>query len=297
MSKTIKVLFSINLISVVLKTLSATGTSAVSVFLDLLNDAGDTVGLGLLLMGLHFKPKNPIAYPYGTRRAVYVLGLVFIILVSVLLFVVSLFKMISLLQGEVSVESKPYAVLAFAAAFALNLYGLYVVLKTKRTGASDPASTSGLIDALSDSMGSFVALLAMITGSILVDTIGSFLILAVILISAVTISHRYFHVLVGKSPPKDVLRRTLQTLLSLPEVKDVNVFNASMITEDEYMLVLEVEVDREMDVEDLEKLSNIIEEKVKQVDPRFKHVVVEFVAERKDKTYRRIVSEVDNLEE
>lgn len=297
MSRTIKVLFLVNLVSVVLKALSVTGTSAVSVFLDLLNDVGDTLGLGLLLAGLHFKPRNSIAYPYGTRRAIYVLGLIFIALISILLFVVAVFKFTTLLQGDSTVDSKPYAVYPFTTALVLNLYGLYVVLSAKIRNPSDPASTSGLVDALSDSMGSVVALTAMLTGSLVVDTIGSVLILIIILLSAITISHRYFHVLIGKSPSKNILKKTLEIVLSIPEVKDVNVFNALMITEDEYMLVLEVEVDKELDVEDLEKLSSKIEEVVKTIEPRFKHVVVEYVADKRDKTYRKIIDQVEELEE
>jgi len=53
-----------------------------------------------------------------------------------------------------------------------------------------------------------------------------------------------------------------------------------MITEDEYMLILEVEVDKDMEVEDVEKLSMKIEEEIKKVEPRFKHVIIEFVGER-----------------
>lgn len=295
-SSTVKLLFSINLASVVLKFISTTGTSAMSVLLDMLNDVGDAVGLGLLLAGLRLSKKDDdVEYPYGTRRALYVTGLVFMVLVLLLLLLVAVYKTISLLQEGGVVTTRSYAIYTFTLALSLNVYGLYKVLSTRSSNSPDPAFTSAFIDAFSDTLGSVLALVAMITGSQLVDVVGSLGIVLVIAISAVTISHRYFHILIGRSPPKKVLKRTLDAVLSIPEVKDVNVFKAVMLTEEEYMLVLEVEVRKDMSVEDLEKLSAMIEESVKRVEPRFKHVVVEFVKDRGDKTYKSIISKVDRL--
>ena len=42
-----------------------------------------------------------------------------------------------------------------------------------------------------------------------------------------------------------------------------------MVTEDEYMLVLEVEVDKDMEVEDAEKLSTRIEDAIRRLEPKF----------------------------
>lgn len=297
-SSVIKLLFSINLISATLKILSTTGTSAMSVLLDALNDVGDAVGLGLLLAGLRLsRRENGIAYPYGAKRALYVVGLVFMVLVLVLLLLVAAYKTVQLVQEGSVVASKPYAIYLFAIALVLNVYGLFSVANAMNRNPTDPVSTSGYIDAISDTLGSVVALVAMLTGSRFVDVTGSFAILMVIAISAVTVSHRYFRVLIGRSPPKSVLKKTLESVLSIPEVVDVNVFNALMITEDEYMLVLEVEVGRDMSIDELEKLSARIEDAVKRVEPRFKHVVVEFVRDRGDKTYRSIMKEVEKLEE
>lgn len=296
MSNSILLMFFVNLASVVLKGISVTGTSAVSAFIDLLNDIGDVVGYGVLILGLRLKPGSSIEYPYGTRRALYVLGLVFIVLISLLLFLTAVAKTAALLSGEVLVVTKPYAIYAFTTALALNAYGLYVAL-VARLKSRNPATTSALIDALSDSVGSVVALAAMLTASGFVDTVGSIVVTVVILVSAATVAERYFHILVGRSPPKKILKNVMNAVLSIPEVKDVNVFNAAMITEDEYFLALEVEVDKNMDVEDLEKLSAQIEEEVRKAEPRFKHIVVEFVTEKGDKTYRKIMSEIDKLEE
>ncbi len=295
LSSVILTLFVINLLSALLKGVAASGTTATSVFLDLLNDVGDTVGLGLILAGLRFKSKSSIEYPFGTKRAVYALGLLSIFLFSTTLFIVAVFKTLALVEGSYAISTKAYSVYSFLVAVALNFYAVVLVVKWRRK-SKDPAVTSGLIDALSDASGSILALIAMITASTAVDVVGSVAISVVVLVSAATVGYRYFYVLIGRSPPKRVLKEVLNRVLSIPEVKDVNAFNAAMVTEDEYMLILEVEVGKDMDVEDLEKLSAKIEEEVKKVDSRFKHVVIEFVAERHDKTFRRIIGEVEKME-
>lgn len=291
-------MFVINIASVALKAISVTGTNFSSVFIDMLNDVGDSVGLGLLLLGLAYeKKRSNVLYPYGRRRALYVLGLISISIFSGLIFAVALAKTISLLQESVQPVVVKHSLYAFSAAFSLNVLGLIVAYSEVKSGNGDPATMSGLLDSLSDVVGSVLALSSIALTSVFLDVVGSFIISLVILVSAVTVGYRYFQVLIGRAPPKSVLKRVLERVLELSDVKDVNVFNATMITENDYMLVLEVEVDKDKDVEDLEKLSQIIEEEVKKTDPRFKHVIVEFVAERKEpKTYKKILSEIEGSE-
>lgn len=292
----IALLFVVNLISAILKAISATGTTATSVFIDMLNDVGDAAGLGLLLIGLNYeRKKSNLMYPYGTRRALYVLGLISISILSGSIFAVAVLKTISLLSEGKNLVVSPYSICLFTPAFTLNACGLLLIYRHVRAGSNNPALEGGLLDSVSDTVGSALALSSLLLKSSLLDVLGSLALSCVILISAITMGYRYFQVLIGRAPPKYVLKKVLRHVLNMSEVKDINVFNATMITEDEYMLVLEVEVDKNMDVEDLEKLSAKIEEEVKKVEPRFKHVVVEFVAERREpKTYNKLLYEIEN---
>ncbi|MEM3912699.1 MAG: cation diffusion facilitator family transporter [Desulfurococcaceae archaeon] len=294
-------LFAFNLLSVIFKYISVMGTNATSVFIDMLNDLGDVVGLGLLMLGLSFeKKKSNIMYPFGRRRALYVTGLLSIMMFSGLIFAVAIYKTMNILFEPVVLVVKPYALYLFSLAFIVNIIGLTLIITYTyvRRGGNDPTLTGGLIDSISDVCGSALALGTLILRIPLLDVAGSLVLSGVILISAITVGYRYFQVLIGRAPPKEVLKKVIERILSIPEVRDVNIFYASMITEDEYMLILEVEVDKDMEVEDAEKLSAKIEDAVRKEDPRFKYVIVEFVGEKPGpKTYREIMNEIEYSKE
>jgi len=294
----IVLLFMINVMSAFLKFISVMGTNATSVFIDMLNDVGDVVGLGLLLIGLSFeKRKSNIMYPFGGRRALYIMGLISVMIFSGLIFAVAIYKIMSVLSESVIITVKPYSLIVFILAFVVNVVGLIIVFINVESKRRDPALTGGLIDSISDTSGSALALSTLITKIPILDVIGSVILSGVILISAISIGYRYFQVLLGRAPDKQILKKVIDKILEIPEIRDVNVFHASMITEDEFMLILEVEVDKDMEVEDAERLSIRIENEVRKLDPRFKYVIIEFVGEKPGpKTYREIIDEIENSE-
>jgi cation diffusion facilitator family transporter len=294
----IVLLFMINAMSAFLKFISVMGTNATSVFIDMLNDVGDVVGLGLLLIGLSFeKRKSNIMYPFGGRRALYIMGLISVMIFSGLIFAVAIYKIMSVLSESLIITVKPYSLMVFILAFVVNVVGLIIVFINVESKRRDPALTGGLIDSISDTSGSALALSTLITKIPILDVIGSVILSGVILISAISIGYRYFQVLLGRAPDKQILKKVIDKILEIPEIRDVNVFHASMITEDEFMLILEVEVDKDMEVEDAERLSIRIENEVRKLDPRFKYVIIEFVGEKPGpKTYREIIDEIENSE-
>jgi len=292
-------MFLVNVVSALFKAASTAGTNSTSVFVDMLNDIGDAVGLGLILLGLKLSGKSKsITYPYGTRRALYVLGLMAISIFSGVILASAMYKVLGALLGDYAVYSTREAKLLFTVAFTTNALNLLTVYRSMRKNSSNPALEGTLLDAVSDFSGSALALAVVFTENSILDIIGGVAISIVILISALSIGYKYYQVLVGRSPPRSVMKSVLTRILSIPEVRDVNVFNASMITEDEYMLILEVEVDENLDVDDIEDLSAKIENTVKNTDPRFKHVIIEFVAERREpKNYKSIMSELETTHE
>ncbi len=294
------ILFIANTVSVIFKFVSVMGTNATSVFIDLLNDVGDSVGLGLLILGLKYtRIKKSVFYPFGGRRAPYVLTLLSIMIFSGLLFSVALFKVISILREPIEITVKTYSLIVYSTALVFNISGFtYLYIYSRKNSGKDPVLTGSAVDSFSDTFGSILALFTLVTKSTLLDIIGSLVISIVILISAISIGYKYFQVLIGRAPPREVLKKVINKVLEFKEVRDVNVFQATMITEDEYMLILEVEVDKDMEVEDVEKLSMKIEEEIKKVEPRFKYVTIEFVGERPEpKTYREILSEIEKAGE
>lgn len=294
------ILFIANTVSVIFKFVSVMGTNATSVFIDLLNDVGDSVGFGLLILGLKYtRIKKSVFYPFGGRRAPYVLTLLSIMIFSGLLFSVALFKVISILREPIEITVNTYSLIVYSTALVFNISGFtYLYIYSRKNSGKDPVLTGSAVDSFSDTFGSILALFTLVTKSTLLDIIGSLVISIVILISAISIGYKYFQVLIGRAPPREVLKKVINKVLEFKEVRDVNVFQATMITEDEYMLILEVEVDKDMEVEDVEKLSMKIEEEIKKVEPRFKYVTIEFVGERPEpKTYREILSEIEKAGE
>ena len=291
------VLFTINAVSLILRSISLLGTNSTSVFIDLLNDLGDSVGLGLLILGLKLEKTKSITYPYGRKRSLYVLSLISITIFSGILFATAISKLINTITGNFHLEVSYLSRYTFTIAFLLNSTGLLLLYSNirKETDNPNPLITTSILDTTSDTMGSLIALIAITTGNIMVDLSGGVIVSVIMVVSAITIGYRYFEVLVGRAPPKETMKKILEKTVEVGEVKDVNVFNAIVLTEEEYFLAIEVEVDRDMDVEKIEKLSSRIEGEIRKIEPRFKHIVVEFVSERNEpKTYKKILHEIMN---
>jgi len=198
------ILFIANTVSVIFKFVSVMGTNATSVFIDLLNDVGDSVGLGLLILGLKYtRIKKSVFYPFGGRRAPYVLTLLSIMIFSGLLFSVALFKVISILREPIEITVETYSLIVYSTALVFNISGFtYLYIYSRKNSEKDPVLTGSAVDSFSDTFGSILALFTLVTKSTLLDIIGSLVISIVILISAISIGYKYFQVLIGRAPPE-----------------------------------------------------------------------------------------------
>ncbi|MEZ0394199.1 MAG: cation diffusion facilitator family transporter [Desulfurococcaceae archaeon] len=291
------VFLAINALSAALKLVGLRGTNSVAAFVDAMNDLGDVVGLGMLAIGIEISRRgSSIEYPYGTRRAAYVVGLASLALFSSAVIFASALRLANALSdGAVSASSSSIA--AFSAAFAANVATLVAVVILRRR-RDDPALAGGFVDSLGDCVSGAAALASLVTRSNALDIAGGFAAALAVVISAATEGYRYFLVLIGRAPPKRSLRRAVEEVLKVRGVRDVNEVRAFMISEDEFSIALEVEVDGNARVLELEGVARAIEEAVRRADPRFKHVVVEFVAERSGpKTYGEVLREIEGLEE
>jgi len=295
--------FVLNSFTLAFKILGMLGTNSVTVLADVLNDLGDAMGLGLLWFGLKLskrRPKREIAYPFGFSRAIYVFGLVALSIIGGLMFMASVSRVMQAVNGEDHVvTANTMSRLALLCALGINAVSLaYTIIYFRRGRSRDPAVYGSLIDSISDSSASVLSFIAITTLSPIIDFVGGIAVSAVLLISAVSAGYRYFLILIGRAPPKEDLLKILEETLKVSGVKDVNRLRAFMVTEDEYLVIMEVEVDKDVDVEDLEKLDREIELKVRNAVPNVKHVVVEYVPFRREPpTYRAIAEEIRSLED
>lgn len=292
--------FSSNLATLALKIVAYLNSKSAAVLSDLLNDTADFIGSLSLILGIYLMKrgvKNRIYYPFGISRAVYVFGLISVSVIGGILFTIAIIKGINTLVGKGPVVSTRLSMISLASSQAINtglaIYSYHYYVHHKR----DPSVIGSLVDSLTDALGNLAALLALITKSYYIDGVGSLFISFVLLASSISIGYRYFLMLIGRSPPKEDLLRIINTIVTTPGVYDVNELRAVMVTESEYMVLAEVEIEKDMSLTDMEKLSKEIENRVKMAVPEVKFFAVKFVARRDEPaTYRRLLELIKRSE-
>ncbi|MEM1541450.1 MAG: cation diffusion facilitator family transporter [Ignisphaera sp.] len=290
--------FSVNLATLTFKILGFIDTHSISLFADVLNDLGDCIGLGFLIFGLILskKKRSSIAYPFGMSRALYVFSLISISIIGGFLFSISFIKSIEVLLHDGILSSSSKAIVFALIALILNSFNMMISIASKND--FDPVTTGTFVDSMVDFFGSIIAFTSVVTANNFVDGIGGVIVSIILLISSIVLGYRYFLVLIGRAPPKEELLKILNTVLFIPNVADVNELKAIMLTENEYLVVLEVEINENIEVEDLETVSKIVENEIRKAIHKVKHVVVEFVSRKREPpTYRRIIEEINKLKE
>lgn len=282
-----------NLATLVLKVLAFLNSNSAAVVSDLLNDVADTIGSLLLVVGLLLsrrKVKNRLLYPFGVSRALYVFGLISVSVIGGVLFTLAVMRGVSTLVNRTPVVSSRVSVTALVLSVGVNSALVAYSAKQYFEFYRDPATVSSLIDSATDTLGTGFALLALYTRNAYVDGVGSLLNALVLLISALTLGYRYFLLLIGRSPPKEDLLRILNAILSTPGVYDVNELKAIMLTERDYLVLTEVEIESDVSVAAMERISREIESRVRRAVPEARHVVIEFVSRRSEPpTYKKLL--------
>jgi cation diffusion facilitator family transporter len=287
----------LNAVSTILFAIGLFNSSSISVQIGVLNDLTDTIGLLIMLLSLR-SVRRSFKYPFGTERGVYITSLIALMMFSGSIVGFAVNKISTSIASQPEVHSTPISLYSVSASTALNSVSLLYSLRSLRRNSGDPTTKGTIVDSTADTLAGLISLIALYTRSPIVDIVGSLLMTGLILGISLSIGMRIYEVLVGRTPPKKVLKEILDRVLKVDGVRDVNVFKAAMITEDEYLLILEVEVDGGISVEKAEKLADTIERVIKDAEPRFKHVYIELVPVRREPpTYKRIMSEIDALEE
>uniref|UniRef100_A0A7C2VB39 Cation diffusion facilitator family transporter n=1 Tax=Ignisphaera aggregans TaxID=334771 RepID=A0A7C2VB39_9CREN len=285
--------FILNLATLVLKVFAYRDVASTALFADILNDITDCIGLFLLILGLYLSRKktNNILYPFGLSRAMYVFGLISMSIFGGVLFTISFTASLTDLRYPPGpLDTATYGIAFVLSALVINglnfALGLYSYLTARK---ADPATVGMIVDGSTDFLATFLALIAIVSLNDLIDDIGGIVVSVILLISVVSVSYRYFLILIGRAPPKHELIKILNVVLAIPGIVDINELKALMITEDEYLVILEVEANEDVDVGDLEEMSQKIEQAIKRAVPKVKHVVIEFVPRRKEPpTYRKL---------
>lgn len=285
--------FIFNLTTLILKIIAYLTSVSSAVLSDMLNDLADTIGSSLLLLGVYFIKRgvrNRLYYPFGISRATYIFGLISVSVIGGVLFAIAFSQGMSTLVYRRDPIPSPISLKSVTISLIVNIVATsYTIAYYRAYRKTDPSVLGSFIDSFTDTLGNIIVIAALMIKSYLIDGIGSLLIAGVLLISSITIGYRYFLLLIGRSPPKEDLLRILNAILTTPGVYDVNELKSIMLTEDEYIVIAEVEIDHDMRVTMTEKVSQEIENRVRAAVPKVRFFAVEFVARRNEPaTYRKL---------
>lgn len=289
--------FTLNLVSLILKLASAANATSVAVNAEFLHSLGDTIGSGLLVLGLSVSKKSPsMRYPFGFGRAIYVFGLITSAILGGFLFAITSISGIQQLTLLNEVSSSTLSVASLTTALILDLAVLSWSLVESRKMPRDPASRGTLVENLADAVGEFAALISLITSNPRIDGIGALVVSAILLSSSILLSYRYFEVLVGKSAPKNVVGRAVKIALSEPRIIDVNDVKSLFIGPEEYLIVLQVEVPETTSVEEIDDIRKELNERIREGLPEIKHVIIEFQRPTSPSmSFKKILKEIITL--
>ncbi|WP_440059365.1 cation transporter [Thermogladius sp. 4427co] len=290
----------LNTVSMILLGIGALNSQSLSVGAGFLNDLADTLGLTILLIGRRNAKRKISWYPFGLERGAYVASLIALMIFSgtVVGYVVNKIMYTNLEDFHVSSNYLSITSTLLAMMLNLTVFGYVLIFYTRMGRDHDPSIRSMIVDTSADSLTGVVSFLAVYTRDRFVDIAGSIIIVGIIITLSIATGLRFYEVLVGRSPPKKVLKKVLDAILNINGVVDVNLFKAVMLTEDTYLLILQVEAAEHIGVKEAEALSDNIERIVKSVEPRFKYVYIEVVPRKAEPpTFKQIIREIDGMSE
>ncbi|MEM0296436.1 MAG: cation diffusion facilitator family transporter [Zestosphaera sp.] len=291
--------FTLNLISLLLKTVSMLNAASTAVNAEFLHALGDTIGSGLLVLGLLMSRRRPSTrYPFGLGRAVYVFGLIVSALIGGFLFAVTSFSGVQQLVTGGEVISTTTSIASLATALTLDLAILLWSLIELRRNPADPSAKGTLVENLADSVGGSAALTSLLLGSPFVDGLGTLVVSVILLSSSALLSYRYFEVLVGRAAPKNIVGRVVKIALSDPRIVDVNDVKSLVVGPGEFLVMLQVEVPEGTSVDEIENVRNELSKRMQESVNGVKYVVIEFQKPSSPPmSFKRVLKEILTLGE
>ncbi|MDT7896117.1 MAG: cation diffusion facilitator family transporter [Desulfurococcales archaeon] len=302
-------LFSValNSIQAGLKLVAFILTGSLAVYAETLHSLSDSINSLVLYMGALLVNRKPTPkYPFGFARFPYIAS---IISISILVGAIAnniFIQAYEALQGDTRVYGEILGGSSLiGVAVAIDIAILTAVYRAKhmwrnRMSKLRPIVMALIIEDLFSLSGNLTALSSLILSATYpyIDALGSMAIASIILAASAYVIYKNIEVLVGRSAPKDVMLRVLNTLSRFSEVVDIDDLKSYAITPDHIYIVATLGVDPRKSVKDLDGLRERIVREIMTIDPRIKRVIVEFSGEPIDDRDRdRIYREISYMEE
>jgi cation diffusion facilitator family transporter len=253
----------------------------------------DTANQALLLVGMKLSARtNPERYPLGRASERYFWAFV----VSLLLFLVGgLFAIYEGIHKLVTPAEKPgslvLSVVVLVISLGLEGTSFWVASREFARGRGNRPLRAALFDGrdptiplvlLEDTgavIGLGIALVAIVvswlTGSSMPDAIGSLVIGILLCTVGLSLAFETHGLLIGEGVTRDVRDRTLAIIRATPGVESVTQFLSMHLGPDTVLLALKIRFRRGTVVEEIERTTNLIEERVRAEMPAMKKIFVE----------------------
>jgi cation diffusion facilitator family transporter len=282
-----------NALIAIAKFVAAGFSGSAAMLAEATHSLADTANQALLLVGMRLSARtDPERYPLGRASERYFWAFV----VSLLLFLLGgLFAIYEGVHKLISPEGKPGSLLLSAAVLVISLAlegaSFFVASKEfarERKGrplraalfdGRDPTIPLVLLEDTGAVIGLTIALVSIVvtwlTGSSLPDAIGS-LVIGVLLCSVgLSLAFETHGLLIGEGVTRDVRDRALGIIRSTPGVEAVTQFLSMHLGPDTILLALKIRFRRGTVVEEIERVTNLLEERLRVEMPAMKKIFVE----------------------
>ncbi|NIM89837.1 MAG: cation diffusion facilitator family transporter [Candidatus Aminicenantes bacterium] len=137
--------------------------------------------------------------------------------------------------------------------------------------SKDPTTLTVFIEDVIALSGLLIAAIAItlvhFTGILIIDAIASIIIGVLLMVFAVILAFETKKLLVGEAVTPLKRRRILKAVLSFKEVKKVICLNTMHLSSEEVLVTLEIKYQDDLIIEELEKVNDEIEKKIKDIIP------------------------------
>ena len=223
-------------------------------------------------------------------------GLISTAIVGGFLFALSFTQGVNQLRTVNPVSSSLTSITTLSVAALADVAVLVWAIKEYRVSSEDPSVKGTLVENISDAVGDATALMALMTLNPMFDAYGALTISGILLISSISLGYKYFNVLIGASAPRNVVGRAIKVAVSLPHVIDVNEVKSLVLGPSEYLIIMQVEIPPNLSAEKIEELRNELRDRLVEVEPSIKYLIVEFVTPKAPPhSFKKLLKDVIKL--
>jgi cation diffusion facilitator family transporter len=282
-----------NVLIAVAKLVAAGLSGSAAMLAESAHSLADTGNQGLLLLGMGLsRREDSERFPFGRAMETYFWAFV----VSLMLFSVggafAIYEGIHKLLGPPREPGSPlFSIVVLVVSLAIETASFLVAAREfnrLRRGrpireallkGRDPTIPIVLLEDTGAVIGLIVALSAILvsgaTGSGVADGIGSLVIGILLCGIGLVLALKTHGLLIGEGATREMRERALQVVRATPGILDVTQMLTMHLGPDTVVLALKVRFDRRSTIEDVERITNLMEAKVREQIPEMKKIFVE----------------------